>query len=68
MYMNVSLFYPMPYNVLRVCEPATRARRLRFCLSATAVTKLQVAEGTFAALQQQAGAALALHSYPKQAP
>ncbi len=35
-------------NVLRVYEPVARARRLRFCLSASGVTELQVAEGTFA--------------------
>jgi len=37
-----------PPNVPGVYEPATRARRLRSFFSATAVTKLQVAEGTFA--------------------
>jgi hypothetical protein len=47
------------YNVLRVYEPEVRARRLRSCSSAAAVTERRVAEGTFADLRQQAGAALA---------
>jgi hypothetical protein len=35
-------------NVLRVYEPVARARRLRSCSSAAAVTERRVAEGTFA--------------------
>ena len=35
-------------NVPRVYELAERARRLRLCLSAAAVTEWRVAEGTFA--------------------
>jgi len=43
-------------NVPRVYEPVVRARRLQ---TAIAVTERRVAEGTFAVLRQQAGAALA---------
>ncbi len=56
------------YNGPRVYEPVAKARRLRLCLSAAAVTERRVAEGTFAVPTKKGWRGACPHLYIKQAP